>query len=104
MKKFQLYICYLVCEIAWGHFVRHKTAMVEDVSIGLAFEKDVAKIVSQRLTRELSKGRKKNSRLYMLLPVPHKPWQDLSIVFVLDLPRTIRGDNSIFLWWIVFQK
>lgn len=34
--------------------------------------------------------------LYMLLLVPKMPWMDISIDFILGLPRTRMGKDSIF--------
>ena len=82
---------------AAGHFGKDKTiAMTKDRFYWPSLKKHVARSISRCCTCQLAKGRKKNTGLYMPLPVPFMPWQDLSMDFVPGLQKTLRGSNSIF--------
>lgn len=92
----ELYVGRATC-----HFGRDKTiTIVEDHFFWLSLKNDMAKIVSCCRKYQLSKGRKKNIGLYM----PHKPWQDVSMNFMLDFARTIRQHDSIFVIVDCFSK
>jgi hypothetical protein len=57
---------------------------------------DVECYVSRCTTCNKAKSRLNPHGLYMPLPVPSMPWEDISMDFVLGLPRTKRGRDSIF--------
>ena len=88
-----------------GHFGRDKT--IEEVECQFywpGLKRGVAKIVGQCRTCQLAKHPKQNTSLYTPLPVPDRPWQDVSMDFVLGLPRTFRKHDSILVVIDRFSK
>src|SRR5438045_8006243 len=80
-----------------GHFGVKKT---EDVLAAHFFwpwmRRDVERYVSRCTTCNKAKSRLNPHGLYMPLPIPSAPWEDISMDFVLGLPRTKRGRDSVF--------
>lgn len=58
--------------------------------------KDVARICGQCVECQCSKSCLLRYGLYTPLPTSKRPWLNISIDFILGLPRTKRGRNSIF--------
>jgi hypothetical protein len=75
-----------------GHFGAKKT---EDILAGHFFwpkmRRDVARLVGRCTTCQKVKSRLNPHGLYLPLPVPSAPWEDISMDFVLGLPRTRKG-------------
>ena len=65
---------------------------------------DVERICGRCITCRQAKSRVQPHGFYTPLPIPSEPWVDLSIDFVLGLPRTRGGRDSIFLVVEIFQR
>jgi hypothetical protein len=65
---------------------------------------DIERFVSRCTTCQKAKSRLNPHDLYMHLPVPSVPWADIFMDFVLGLPRTKRGRDSIFVVVDRFSK
>jgi hypothetical protein len=88
-----------------GHFGVKKT---EDILathfFWLKMRRDVVHFVARCTTCQKSKSRLNPHGLYIPLPAPIVPWEDISMNFVLGLPRTKRGRDSIFVVVDRFSK
>ncbi|KAK0584884.1 hypothetical protein LWI29_020318 [Acer saccharum] len=58
--------------------------------------KEVGRFIERCRVCQISKGSATIAGLYMPLPIPEQPWADISMDFVLSLPRTQRGFDAIF--------
>jgi len=92
--------CWKSC---WSFWLRKDQGCGEYITLA-SLKKDVAKLIGQCRTCQLAKQRKQNTGVYTPLHVPDRPWQDLSMNFVLGLSKTIRKHDSIFVVVNRFSK
>lgn len=74
-----------------GHFGRDKTiGQVRERYYWPRLSKDVGRIIARCRVCHVAKVHGSNAGLYLPLPVPTAPWDDISLDFVLGLPKTQR--------------
>ena len=78
--------------------------MLREHYFWLGMERDVQDILKRCGTCQAAKSHSLPQGLYTPLPVPTLPWEDVSMDFILGLPRTPRGKDSIFLVVDRFSK
>jgi hypothetical protein len=88
-----------------GHFGHDKTfAKLSESYFWLGMRSEVKRFVDRCRICQHSKGRKHNARFYQPLPIPERPWDEISMDFILGLPRMQRGFDSVFLVVDRFSK
>lgn len=79
-----------------GHFGRDKTfALINSNFYWPNMVRDVSRFVERCRKCHIAKAQSQNTGLYTPLPVPNAPWEDVSIDFVVGLPKTQRSKDSI---------
>ena len=79
-----------------GHFGVAKTlAILQEHFYWPHMKNDVETICGKYITCRQTKSRVQPHGLYTPLPIPSEPWIDISMDFVLGLPRTKLGKDSI---------
>ena len=80
-----------------GHFGVAKTLRVlQEHFYWTHMKRDVERIYGRCITCRQAKSRVQLHGLYTPLPIPGEPWVDLSMDFMLGLPRTRHDRDSIF--------
>lgn len=88
-----------------GHVGRDRTLQLVSASYYWpTLRRDVERFVERCRSCQMAKGTASNAGLYLPLPVPTQPWTDVSMDFILGLPRTQRGNDSIFVVVDRFSK
>ncbi|XP_024015023.1 uncharacterized protein LOC112088886 [Eutrema salsugineum] len=88
-----------------GHFRVIKTlSVVKEHFSWPHMNRDVERICSRCTTCKYAKSKSQNQGLYSPLPIPSAPWTDISMDFVLGLPRTRCGRDSVFVVVDRFSK
>ena len=80
-----------------GHFGSDKTfGQLGHFYFWPMMRSEVENFVSRCRVCQHAKGRSQNTGLYTPLPIPTRPWDSVSMDFILGLPRTQKGHGSIF--------
>lgn len=88
-----------------GHFGVDKTlSMLQEHFYWPRMEKQVRNLISRCAACQQAKSRVQPQGLYTPLPIPERPWEHVSMDFVLGLPRTQRRKDSIMVVVDRFSK
>src|SRR6185369_5281740 len=88
----------------YRRFVKKTEDILADHFFWPKMRRDVERFVARCTTCQKAKSRLNPHGLYFPLPVPSPPWEDISMDFVLGLPRTRKGRYSVFVVVDIFSK
>jgi hypothetical protein len=88
-----------------GHFGHDKTFVkMSESYFWPGMRSEVKRLVDRCRVCQHSKGRKQNAGFYQPLLILERPWEAISMDFVLGLPKTQRGVDSVFVVVDRFSK
>jgi len=88
-----------------GHYGENKTSLIlREHYYWPCMDKDVQDVIKRCATCHVAKSHSLPQGLYTPLPIPTQPWEDVSMDFILGLPRTQRGKDSVFVVVDRFSK
>jgi len=88
-----------------GHFGVLKTLdILYDHFFWPHMKHDVHSFCSKCITCKRAKSKSMHHGMFMPLPVPNSPWTNISMNFVLGLPRSKRGKDYVFVVLDRFSK
>ena len=88
-----------------GHFGITKTlGILKEHFYWPKLKSDVEKCCASCVVCKKAKSRLTSQGLYLPLPIAHAPWEDISMDFVMGLPRSKKGHDSIFVVVDRFSK
>ena len=88
-----------------GHFgVRKTLDVLHEYFFWPKMKRDVERVCARCITCKQAKSRVLPHGLYTPLPISSAPWVDISMDFVLGLPRSSKGRDSIFVVVNRFSK
>jgi len=80
-----------------GHYDENKTlTILKEHYLWPKMHKDLQDLLKRCATFQMAKSHLLPQGLYTPLPISTKPWVDMSMEFILGLPRTQQGKDSIF--------
>lgn len=80
-----------------GHYGLNKTLdLVRRFKFWPRMHIDIRKFLESCTVCQREKGVSTNAGLYQPLPIPSRPWESLSRDFVIGLPKTKIGHDSLF--------